>query len=256
MLVVELDAPTLAFLAAAAVVAGAVNSVAGGGSLISFPALLAVGYPAVTANATNIVAVVPGYLSGSLAYRDELRGQAPRVWALAATTVAGALAGAALLLVLPADFFELIAPFLILAACAALAAAPLIERAGGDGRAAGAAHRSPALHLLLFAAALYGGYFGAALGLILLAVLELGLRDDLQRANALKTVLSLVAGLVAAGYLLAFGPVVLGAAAVMAAGSLAGGKLGVTVARRLAAPVLRAVVVAFGVAVAVVLLAT
>jgi uncharacterized membrane protein YfcA len=255
--VVELDPGTLVLLAAAALLAGAVNAVAGGGSLISFPALLLAGYPPLAANATNIVAVLPGYLGGSVAYRAELRGQGARAGALGATGAVGALAGAALLLVAPASAFEVAAPFLILAACAALAAQPWIERAvrAGAGHRR-ESHRSPALHLLVFAAAVYGGYFGAALGIVLLAVLAAFLDDDLQRVNALKGLLSLVIGFVSAVYLLAAGPVVLLAAAVMAAGSLIGGQAGVSVARRMPAAALRWTVVVYGVGVAVALLAT
>jgi uncharacterized membrane protein YfcA len=252
---VDLDAGTIAFLLAAAVVAGAVNAVAGGGSLISFPALLAVGYPALTANATNIVAVLPGYLGGSVAYRGELRGQGGRSVALGVGAAVGALVGSVLLLTLPASVFELVAPMLILVACVLLAAQPLVERLRA--RSAGSrGHRSPALHLLVFGAAVYGGYFGAALGIMLLAVLELALRDGLQRLNALKGLLSLVIGAVSALYLAVFGPVALAPAAIMAVGSLIGGHAGVSLARRLPARALRAVVVVYGVGVAIALLAT
>lgn len=255
MVMVELDLATVALLAGAGVLAGAINSVAGGGSLISFPALLLAGYPGVTANATNIVAVLPGYLSGSIAYRRELRGQGARARALSITGAVGALAGAVLLLIAPASAFEVAAPFLILVACGALAVTPRLERALGQ-RARERGHRSIGLHCLVFAAAVYGGYFGAALGIMLLAVLAAFLDDDLQRLNALKGALSLVVGLVSAVYLFAFGPVVLLAAGVMAVGSLIGGRAGVSIARRLPGTALRWTVVAYGVAVAVVLLVT
>ena len=252
---VELDLLTIGFLGGAALLAGAVNAVAGGGSLISFPALVAAGYPSLTANATNIVAVLPGYLGGSVAYRRELRGQGPTMAALAVTSGVGALAGAVLLVVSPAGLFEAIAPFLILVACGALAVQPLLERVarGRDERTAD--HRSAGLHAFVFAAAVYGGYFGAALGIMLLAILAPRL-TEMQDANALKGVLSLVIGLVSAIYLLLFGPVVLIAAAIMAGGSLFGGYGGVALARRLPGDALRWVVVGYGVAVAVVLLAT
>lgn len=250
---VELDPGAIAFLVAAAVLAGAINAVAGGGSLISFPALLLVGFPSLTANATNIVAVLPGYLGGSIAYRRELRGQRGRALALGATSAVGALGGSALLLVVPPEVFEALAPFLVLGACAVLAAQPLVDRAGraarGDGR------RSPVLHALVFVAAVYGGYFGAALGIVLLAVLASLLGDELQRVNALKGLLSLVIGLVSAVYLAVFGPVVALAAGVMAVGSLIGGRAGVAVARRLSERTLRWFVVVYGVAVGVALLA-
>jgi uncharacterized protein len=225
-----------------------VNAVAGGGSLISFPALLGVGYPSVTANVTNAVAVLPGYVGGSIGYRRELRGQRRRVMVLALTSVAGALGGAALLLGTSNDMFERIVPFLILFACALLAAQPLLSRVI---RPRG---HSARLHLLDFAAAVYGGYFGAGLGIMLLAVLALDIEDELQRLNALKGLLSLLIGAVAAGYFALFGPVKWGAAGVMAVASLAGGQAGVVLARRLDDRVLRGVVVAFGVGVALVLL--
>jgi uncharacterized membrane protein YfcA len=248
-----LGAADLVLLLAAGVAAGAVNSVAGGGSLISFPALLAVGYPSVTANVTNAVAVLPGYLGGTVAYRRELRGQRRTVVALSVTTAVGALCGAILLLTTSERAFDRIVPWLVLFSCALLAAQPLIARylepvAHGQ--------RGPSLrvHAMTFASAVYGGYFGAGLGIMLLAVLTLGIADDLQRLNALKGVLSLVVGLVAALFFALFGPVAWLAAIVTAAGALVGGHAGVAVARRLSPGVLRAGVVLFGTAVGVWLL--
>jgi uncharacterized membrane protein YfcA len=244
------DAGSAALLAAAGLGAGAVNAVAGGGSLISFPALLAAGYPSITANVTNAVAVLPGYVGGSLAYRRELTGQAARIRALALTSAAGAATGAALLLVSPASLFEAIVPWLILAACGLLAVQP---RAAAVARAR--RHPSPlALHAAVFAATVYGGYFGAGLGIMLLAILGVFVDDGLQRLNALKGVLSLlVAAVTAVGFAL-FGPVAWDAAAIVGVTCLAGGALGVGVARRLPARVLRGVVIAYGVGVAIVLL--
>lgn len=245
-----MDAGTAALLAAAGLGAGAVNAVAGGGSLISFPALLAAGYPSITANVTNAVAVLPGYLGGSLAYRPELAGQARRIRALALTSGLGAAAGAALLLVSPASVFDAVVPWLILAACALLAAQPRVAAAARGGHAG-----SPlALHGAVFGATVYGGYFGAGLGIMLLAILGVFVDDDLQRLNALKGVLSLLVGVVAAVGFAVFGPVAWDAAAIVGIACLAGGALGVSLARRLPARVLRAVVIAYGVAVAVALL--
>src|SRR5690242_3016716 len=241
-------------LAAAGFAAGAVNAVAGGGSLISFPALLGVGYGAVTANVTNAVAVLPGYLGGSFGYRRELRGQESRIAALGVTSALGSLGGAVLLLVTSKHLFRELAPFLILFSCALLAAQPLLARAMRP-PAADRAERSIRLHLLDFASAVYGGYFGAGLGIMLLAVLGLCIDDDLQRLNALKGLLSFVIGLVAAIAFAFFGDVRWPAAAVMAVASLVGGHAGVGLARRLGERTLRFVVVTFGVAVAVVLLA-
>jgi hypothetical protein len=232
----------LALLAAAAVAAGAVNAVAGGGSLITFPALLAAGYAPVTANVTNAVAVLPGYLGGSVAYRRELGGQRQRIVWLGLASALGAVAGAVLLLELPASAFEAAAPWLILFASALLALQPRLR-----GR------RAPRGGLLVFAAAVYGGYFGAGLGLLLLAVLGLSLADDMQRLNALKGLLSLIVGVVSVAVFAVFGPVAWEAAAVMAVASYAGGHAGVSVARRLDPELLRRSIAALGALVAVVL---
>ena len=247
-----IDAGSAALLAAAGLGAGAVNAVAGGGSLISFPALLAAGYPSVTANVTNSLAVLPGYLGGSLAYRRELGGQAARIRALALTSGAGAAAGAALLLVSPASVFEAIVPWLILAACALLAVQPRVAAAARRRRRR--ENSSPALHAAVFAATVYGGYFGAGLGIMLLAILGVFVDDELQRLNALKGVLSLLVAVVTAVGFAVFGPVAWDAAAIVGVTCLIGGALGVGVARRLSAAVLRGAVIAYGVAVAIVLL--
>lgn len=236
-------------LAGAGLVAGAVNSVAGGGSLLSFPALLAVGYAAVPANVTNIVALLPGYLGGALAYRAELAGQRARARRMSATSAVGAVAGSALLLASPASLFESLVPFLILAACALLAAQPLLPSphpCGEDRRAA---------PWVVGLAAVYGGYFGAALGVMLLAVLGLLTSEDVQRANGLKALLSLVIGVVSAVFLAIFGPVAWGPAAVMAVASLVGGRAGGALARRLSPVVLRWTVVAIGTVLAVIFFA-
>src|SRR5215207_6493589 len=240
-------------LGGAGLLAGAVNAVAGGGSLISFPALLAVGYPSVQANVTNNVALLPGYVGGTLAYRQELQGQGRRARRLGATCGIGGLIGAVLLDVSPPGVFEAIVPFLILLSCALLVAQPAasraVERRGHQGRPA-------AVHASTFLSAVYGGYFGAGLGIMLLAALGAFLPDDMQRLNALKGLLSLVISAVAVVYFALFGPVAWAAAAVMAVTSLAGGQGGVRLARRLSATALRRVVVVFGTAVALVLLVT
>jgi len=248
----DLDALQYAFLGLAALTAGAVNAIAGGGSLISFPALLAVGYPAVNANVTNMVALLPGYASGTAAYRRELEGQRGRALALSVTCAAGAAAGTALLLAISRSTFEALVPFLVLLACALLAGQPLLNRVVGHPPG----HGSLGLHAAVFAAAVYGGYFGAGLGIMLLAVLGAFVGDDLQRLNALKGLLSLVVAVVSAVGVALFGPVAWAAALIMAACSVIGGYLGVGVARRLDDRVLRSGIVTYGVAVAVVLFAT
>jgi uncharacterized protein len=240
-------------LAVAAACGGVVNAIAGGGSMISFSALLAVGYSPVTANVTNTVGILPGYVGGSIGYGPELRGQRRRVGRLALTAAGGALAGAALLITAPDAVFEVAAPVLILISCALLAAQPRLTRllaargTGGD--------RSLTLHIGQFAAAVYGGYFAAGFGVLLLAVLALLLPGEgLQRLNALKGVLSLIIGAVAAATYALVGPVAWPAAGVMAVGSYAGGRAGVGAARRLPATALRWGIVILGTAVALVLL--
>lgn len=226
---------------------------AGGGSLLTFPALLAAGYPALTANVTNAVAVLPGYLGGSVGYRRELRGQGRRARALGLTAAVGAVAGALLLLVTPASVFERAAPILILLACALLAVQPRLTT-WLDARRDGAAPAALPAHALTLLTCVYGGYFGAGLGILLLAVMGLFLREDLQRVNALKGLLSLVVGTVTALTFAALGPVAWEAAAPMAAASLAGGNLGVSLARRLPPRLLRGGIIVCGTAVAVALL--
>jgi len=249
-----MDAGTGALLAGAGFGAGAVNAVAGGGSLVSFPALLAAGYPSVAANVTNSVALLAGYFGGSVAYRRELRGQRERMRTLAPTVVLGAAAGSALLLVSPAEVFEAIVPWLILAACALLGlqpkAAQIAER-HSSGASSGAA-----LHLGLFGATVYGGYFGAGLGIVTLALLGVLLSDDIQRLNALKGLISLLVAVVSAVAFAFFGPVAWDAAAIVGVACLAGGVAGVRVARRLSARLLRGVVIVFGVGVAIAMMAS
>lgn len=251
----SLEPAQLLLLAAAALLAGAVNAVAGGGSLLSFPALLAVGYPAITANVTNSVALTPGYFGGTLGYRRELAGQRPRILALGATSATGAVVGAVLLLVSSPELFEAIVPFLIFLACGLLALQPRLARLvrarrQDDGNpAAGPDRHTGPLFATQFLAAVYGAYFGAGVGIMMLAILGIFLSDSLQRLNALKGLLSLLISVVAAVWFALFAEVSWVAVAVMAVASLLGGQLGVVLARRLDDQVLRWLVVAFGVAV-------
>ncbi|MGE3075658.1 MAG: sulfite exporter TauE/SafE family protein [Dehalococcoidia bacterium] len=244
------------FLAAAAFAAGAINAVAGGGSLVSFPALLGVGYASKTSNVTNTVALWPGYIGGSYGYRGELKRQRSRILALTLPSVLGALAGSAILLGSSESFFDSLVPFLIIFACGLM----LIQ----DRLAAWAQrHRMAAqpgdavpigLHIAVFFLAVYGAYFGAGLGIITLAFLGILLPDELQHSNALKGLLSALINFVAVVYFAFFGPVEWAPAAVMAIAALAGGYLGVDVARKLGKRWLRITVVAYGLVVAGVLL--
>lgn len=241
---------------AAAFAAGAINAVAGGGSLVSFPALLAAGYPAKPANVTNTVALWPGYLGGSIAYRPELGRQRRRVLLLVTPSILGAVAGSAILLSTPASTFEAIVPFLILFAAALLVFQDRLSTFARAHRLAAQAgdHVPLALHAAMFGLAIYGAYFGAGLGIMTIAVLAVLLPDDIQHSNALKGMLSLLINATAVVYFTAFGPVRWGPAALMAGGALAGGYLGVGIARRLGPRWLRLFIVAYAVIVAGVLL--
>ncbi|MEA2219157.1 MAG: uncharacterized protein QOJ35_1783 [Solirubrobacteraceae bacterium] len=243
-------------LAAAGWAAGAINAVAGGGSLISFPALLAVGYAPVAANVTNSVALWPGYVGGALGFRGQLEGQRPALRALGVTSVAGALAGTALLLSTPSSWFAALAPWLLLVAAALVGLQPALAgrvRAlpGGSGE-----HRAPLLHVATLLAATYGAYFGAGVSVVVLGVLGLFLADGLLRLSALRSVLVLAINTIALAGFAVFGPVAWDAAAVMALASLAGGWAGASVAQRVDPAALRASVVVVAVAAAAVMLAT
>ncbi len=248
--------PEAFLILAAAFAAGAINTVAGGGSLVSFPALLAAGYPAKPANVTNTVALWPGYLGGSLAYRPELRRQRRRVLFLLAPSILGAVAGSAVLLATPGDTFRAIVPFLILFAAALLVFQDRLASFAQTHRLASQAgdHVPLALHAAMFALAIYGAYFGAGLGIMTIAVLAVLLPDDIQHSNALKGMLSLLINATAVVYFAAFGPVRWAPAVIMAGGALAGGYLGVGLARRLGPQWLRGAIVAYAVIVAAILL--
>lgn len=233
---------TLVLVAVAGFLAGAVNAAAGGGSLLAFPALLAHGLPPLTANVTSTVGLVPGYAGGALAYRREIAGQRHRLRVLLPLAVVGTLGGAALLLGLPGTF-EAAAPWLILGAVVLLAAQPVLQRRavarGGsprEGLARGAA----------VAGGAYTSYFGAAVGVVLMALLGVALHEDLQRVNALKNAITLTASVVGAAVFLVAAPVDLVAAGVLAVSSLLGGRLGGGAARRLPAGLLRTCVVVLG----------
>ena len=251
--------------AGAAGVAGTINALAGGGTLVSFPTLVGLGIPAVTANVTNTVALLPGYLAGTWAQRDDLRPQLGRARALAAVAVAGGLGGSVLLVSIPGHAFRVAVPYLIVASCALLLAQDRLRelvRPAGDGKPLVAAapagetpdprQRQPVLLVTVFAAAVYGGFFGAGLGIMLLAVLGLFTVDSLVQVNALKQVLQFVVNLVAAAFFVFSGHVRWQLVPVMAAASVIGGTAGGRLVQVIDAVLLRRVVVVAGVAVAVV----
>lgn len=245
----------LVFLMLAGLFAGGVNAVAGGGSLLVFPALLAVGFPPLAANVTNSVAQWPGYLGIVMGSRHELRGQRRRILFTCAVAVVGSGIGCALLLTLPGAVFDAVVPVLVLLASAMLALQPWIRRRIGT-PAPGAPDRLPALLPAVFAAAIYGGYFGGALGVILIATLSLCTHDRLVRLNALKGLLSLVIASVTVVVFAVAAPVDWLAVALLAPTTLVGGFLGARIARRLPENVLRWAVVLLGVSVGVYLLLT
>jgi hypothetical protein len=253
---VDLSALDHVLVALAAIAGGAVNAIAGGGTLITFPMLTAVGVPAVSANITNTVALSPGYLGGTYAQRDDLRGQGSRLRLLVPVAVAGGLAGGILLLATGEQLFRDLVPFLILGASALLFFQDAI-RTRVTRRLSERAHSDPSglwVAVPVFAASVYGGYFGAGLGVILLAVLGLVLEDSLTRINALKQGLSFCVNVTAAVFFLFSGRVVWSAALVMAIGALIGGSVGGRLAGRMRAELLRRVVVAIGFAVGIVYL--
>jgi uncharacterized membrane protein YfcA len=234
----------------AGAVAGAINTVVGSGSLVTFPTLVALGYPPVTANVSNTVGLVPGSVSGAIGYRRELRGQWRRCAILGVGTATGAIAGGILLLELPASVFDTVVPVLILLACGLMAIQPAPHPHGGR------RNRLAAGVVGTLLTGIYGGYFGAAQGIILLAVLRLCFDDDLQRLNGVKNVLAGLANGVAAVYFIVVADVAWGAALLIAAGSIAGAQIGARYGRRLPQEALRRIVIAAGVTVAVLLAVT
>ena len=238
-------------IAVAGFLAGGVNAVAGGGSLISFPALVAAGLPTLAANVTNTTAVWPGYLGSAVAYRSELRDQGDRLRSLAVTSVVGAAAGATILLVAPDAVFDAIVPFLVLAGSVLLALQPRIAKTVLARTEAGGRGHGFQLHAAIFLASVYGAYFGGGLGVILLAVLGIFVADHLQRLNGLKAAISLLVNTVALVAFAVFGPVDWTAVAIVAPASLLGGYVGGRLARRLSPDALRSTIVVFGVVVAI-----
>jgi hypothetical protein len=244
----------LAFLAAVA--AGAVNALAGGGTLITFPTLTALGLPAVAANVTNTIAMAPGHLGATLAQKRDLAGQRSRVTRLLPAALAGGLVGGLLLLFTSERLFRQLVPFLILLASALLAVqeplrawllrrlSPSLADGGEDGRHA---HHGEAIAALpVFAASVYGGYFGAGLSVIVLAALGLLIEDSLTRLNATKQAVGFAANTAAALLFLFSGQVWWTAGLVMAVGAVVGGALGGRLAGRIRPATLRLVVVTIG----------
>ncbi|MFY1672412.1 sulfite exporter TauE/SafE family protein [Plantactinospora sp. WMMB334] len=273
-----MDFPEALLLLAAGLAAGMVNAVAGGGSLITFPAMIAVGLPPIPANVSNSMAVCPGYLASVYGSRADLPD---RRWLLRLIpgTVLGTAAGCALLLSTPARAFEVVVPFLVLGATALLAFQDQLRRLVRQGRGGagpvpptpapvpalapapartatvrGASRQTVGLHVMVVVGAVYGGYFGAALGVMLVAGLALVLTETLTRITAIKNLLSAVVGLTTVIAFAAFGPVNWTAVAVVAPATIVGGYAGARLVRRLPPEVLKTVIVVFGTAIGLLLL--
>ncbi|MEV4897305.1 sulfite exporter TauE/SafE family protein [Nonomuraea sp. NPDC050547] len=238
----------VAAVCAAGVGAGAINAVVGSGSLITFPALVAVGVDPVVANVSNSIGLVPGSFTGAYGYRAELSGQRERLVKLGVASLIGSLAGGLLLLWLDPDVFQIVVPILIGLACVLVVIQPKLngwlsarrEHAHPDG--------GVVLWLGVLGAGVYGGYFGAAQGVLLIGLLGSFLTDGLQRVNAAKNVLSLIVNGAAAVLFILVAEVDWWAVAGIAVGATIGGYVGAKVGRKIPAPVLRGVIVCVGIA--------
>jgi uncharacterized membrane protein YfcA len=239
----------LAAIALAGAAAGFINAVAGSGTLVTFPTLLAFGVPPVTANVSNNIGLVPGAVSGAIGWRHELGGQRSRALRLASASLVGGVTGAVLLLVLPADTFKAVVPVLVGLGIVLVAVQPMITR-----RVAAAvdpARDSPSrdagwLWPLVAATGVYGGFFGAAQGILLMAVLGLGTHTTLHRNNALKNVLAGIVNAVAAIVFIAVADVDWTIVALIAVGSIIGAQVGARAGRRMPAALLRGVIIVVG----------
>lgn len=230
----------------AGLAAGTINAVAGSGTLVTFPALLAVGLPPITANVTNGLGLVPGSIAAVHQYREELRGRWREAIGLAVWSGLGAIAGAILLLALPAEWFRYAAPVLIAVALVLVVAGPRISAWVTARRAAGrVAH---ALPLGIGLTGVYGGYFGAGQGIVLFALLGTAIPDEIQRVNALKNLFAGTANAVSALVFVLIADIDFRAAGLIAVGAVAGGILGARIGRRLSPGALRGLVVAVGIA--------
>jgi uncharacterized membrane protein YfcA len=228
----------------AGVAAGTINTIVGSGTLITFPTLLAFGYRPLDANVSNTVGLVPGSLSGAHGYRRELVGQRSRAIRLGIASGAGGLTGGSLLLAFPGAFAAIV-PVLIALALGLVAAGPWLSRALKAHRHA-ESHRSWPLAALFFATAVYGGYFGAGIGIIMMALLTIFVPDDIQRLNGLKNILAAVINGVAGILFICLAPVHWDVVLLIAIGSIVGGQLGSRIGRRLPAPALRLTIICVG----------
>lgn len=234
-----------ALITLAGLAAGTINTVVGSGSLITFPTLIALGYPPVLANVSNNIGLVPGALSGAIGYRREIAGQGDRLRRLVPASVAGGLTGAILLLLLPSSVFRRVVIVLIAIALVLVVFQPAISRRL-VARHGTRHHVTPALAVLVGLAGVYGGYFGAAQGIVLIALLGIFLDDHLQRLNGTKNVLAMTVNLTASAVFILSTEVDWKIVACIAVGSVVGGQIGATYGRRLDPRALRALIVVVG----------
>jgi uncharacterized protein len=233
-------------IALAGLAAGAINTMVGSGTLITFPVLLAFGYAPVTANVSNTIGLVPGSLSGAVGYRRELVGQRSRALRLGSAAVLGGITGAVLLLVLPPAVFKAVVPFFIAVALALVVLQPRLKRLLAE-RDIGAVHeRGILVAAAIYLTGVYGGYFGAAQGILLLGILGLALPQDLHRTNALKNVLAGLVNGVAGVFFMVAAHVDWAPAGIIAGGSIIGAQLGAHYGRRLPPTALRGLIVVVG----------
>jgi hypothetical protein len=238
----------------AGVAAGTINTVVGSGTLITFPVLLGIGLPPVTANVSNTVGLFPGSFVGAYGYRAELTGQRERAIRLGTASILGGAIGAVLLLILPADAFKAIVPVLIVLALVLVIFGPRLTRRLADTQHQASKRVTPLLWGVTLVTGVYGGYFGAAQGVLLMGFMGVLLAESIQRQNALKNVLAGLVNLVAAIVFVASAHVDWAAAGLIAGGSIIGGLIGARVGRRLPPHVLRGVIVVVGIAAIVKLL--
>ena len=232
---------------AAGIAAGTINTVVGSGTLITFPTLLAFGYAPVTANVSNTIGLVPGSVSGAVGYRKELSGQRDRILVLGAAAVGGGILGSILLLVLPASAFKAIVPFFIAVALVLILLQKQINRALGNRRRGEGQGVHIAAVAGAFACGVYGGYFGAAQGILMMSVLGLSIDDTLQRLNAVKVITTGLTNLVAGVVFVIAAHIAWDVAGLIAGGSIIGGVLGARYGRRLSPGALRILIVVVGI---------
>jgi uncharacterized membrane protein YfcA len=229
----------------AGVAAGTINVVVGSGTLITFPVLLTCGFAPVVANVSNTIGLVPGSFSGVVGYRRELHHQRHRLLQLSLASFSGGVMGAVALLVLPDGAFEAIVPAFIVAALVLILLQPRLARRLADRRPR-SGRPGPVTTTAVVGTGVYGGYFGAAQGILLLGILGVTLPEDLQHVNAIKNLLAMIVNLVAGIVFAIVAPVDWGAAGIIAVGSIAGGALGARYGRRLPPQALRALIVVVG----------